>query len=85
VSHPKLDTLSREQQYKEIADSKQMLENFLGHEVRHFSFPHGAHNEESLDICRKLDFQTVVMAWGGPLRQGADCWLLPRKNIEESE
>ena len=83
VSHPKLDTLSREQQYKEITDSKQMLEVLLGHEVQHFSFPHGAHNEDTLAICRKLDFQTVVMAWGGPLRYGANAWLLPRINITQ--
>ena len=81
VSHPKLDTLSREQQYKEIADSKQFLENLLGHEVQHFSFPHGAYNEDSLAICRELGFQTVVQSWGNPLRYGENPYPLPRINI----
>lgn len=81
VSHPKLDTLTREQQNKEIADSKQVLENLLGHEVQHFSFPHGAHNEDSLTICRELGFQTVVQSWGNPLRYGENPYPLPRINI----
>ncbi len=85
VSHPKLDTLSREQQYQEIAESKQTLETLLGHEVRHFSFPHGAHNNDTLDICHELDFQTVVQSWGGPLRRGENPEVLPRINIKQSE
>ena len=84
VSHPKLDTLTREQQYQEIAESKQALEDILGHEVRHFSFPHGAYNEETLDICHELGFQTVVKAWGEALRHGEDRWLLPRVNMKEN-
>ena len=80
VSHPKLDTLTREQQYQEIAESKQTLENILGHEVCHFSFPHGAHNNDTLDICHELDFQTVVQSWGSPLRRGEHPWPLPRIN-----
>ena len=85
VSHPKLDTLTREQQYQEIAESKQALEDILGHEVRHFSFPHGAYNEETLDICHELGFQTVVKAWGEALRHGENRWLLPRVNLKEND
>ena len=78
VSHPRLDTLTREEQYKEIADSKQTLEKILGHPIHHFSFPHGAHNDDTQAICRQLDFHTVAMAWGGPARQGCILTLLPR-------
>ena len=83
VSHPKLDTLSYEEQYKEIADSKLELERLLGHPVQHFSFPHGAHNEDTLSICRELGFQTVVQSWGGPVRRGKLYDVLPRINITE--
>lgn len=81
VSHPKLDTLTRGQQYQEISTSKQTLEALLGHEVCHFSFPHGAHNDDTLAICHELGFQTVVQSWGGPLRRGEHPWPLPRKNV----
>ena len=81
VSHPKLDILTREQQYREIAESKQTLEALLGHEIKHFSFPHGAHNDDTLAICRELGFRTVVQSWGGPLRRGENPYPLPRINM----
>ncbi len=80
VSHPKLDTLSREQQYQEIAESKLTLEALLGHEVCHLSFPHGAHNNDTLAICHELGFQTAVKSWAGPLRRREHPWPLPRIN-----
>lgn len=83
VSHPKLDSLTREEQYKEIADSKQLLETILDHEVKHFSFPHGTHNDDTLAICRELGFQTVVQSWGGPVRRWTHYDVLPRINITE--
>ena len=83
VSHPKLDTLSYEEQYKEIADSKLELERLLGHPIQHFSFPHGAHNEDTLAICQELGFQTVVQSWGGPIRKGAHYDSLPRIGIKQ--
>lgn len=81
VSHPKLDILTREQQYREIAESKQTLEALLGHEIKHFSFPHGAHNDDTLAICRELGFRTVVQSWGGPLRRGENPYPMPRINM----
>lgn len=83
VSHPKLDTLTQEEQYKEIAESKQNLETLLGHEICHFSFPHGAHNDDTLAICHELGFETVVQSWGGPLRRGENPYPLPRINIKQ--
>lgn len=85
MSHSKLDTLTRKQQYQEIAESKQTLEALLGHEINHFSFPHGAHNEDTLAICRELGFQTIVQSWGGPLRRCEHPEVLPRINIKQSE
>ena len=85
VSHPKLNTLTRGQQYQEISTSKQTLESILGHEVCHFSFPHGAHNDDTLAICRELGIQTAVQSWGGPLRRGEHLEILPRINIKQSE
>ena len=83
VSHLKLDTLTREEQYREIADSKQTLEALLGHNIKHFSFPHGAHNADTLDLCHQLGFLTVVQSWGGPVRKGVHYDVLPRINITE--
>ena len=85
VSHPKLDTLSYEEQYKEIADSKLELERLLGHPIQHFSFPHGAHNEDTLAICQELGFSTIAAAWGGPIRKGTHYDVLPRINMTQND
>ena len=85
VNHLKLDTLTREQQYKEISESKQTLETLFGHEVKHFSFPHGAHNTDTLAICRELGFKTVVQSWGGPIRKGAHYDVLPRISMTQND
>ena len=84
VSHPKLDSLSYEEQSKEIADSKLELERLLGHSVNHFSFPHGAHNADTLKISHELGFSTTAAAWGGPIRKGAHYDSLPRIGIKQS-
>ena len=83
VSHAKLDALSYEQQYEEIAKSKKDLESFLGHEVCHFSFPHGAHNDDTFRICEQLGFVTTVQSWGGPLRKGEEPQPLLRINMTQ--
>lgn len=80
-SHPKLDTLNYEQQYKEITGSKQALEHLLGHPVDHFSFPHGVHDANSLEICRRIGFKTVAQSWGRPVRRGTRPWPLPRIDV----
>ena len=85
VSHPKLDTLSYEEQYKEIVDSKLELEQLLGHPIQHLSFPHGSHNADSLAICRELGFKTVVQSWGDPVRKGAHYDVLPRINMTQND
>ena len=84
VSHPKLNELTYKEQYKEIAQSKQDLESLLGKEIKHFSFPHGAHNDDTLRICNQLGFVTTVQSWGGPVRKGEKPNPLPRINITQS-
>ena len=85
VSHPKLDELTYEEQYREIAQSKQELESLLGKEIKHFSFPHGAHNDDTLRICSQLGFVTTVQSWGGPVRKGEKPNPLPRINMIQND
>lgn len=84
VSHSKLDTLSPEKQREEIMRSKQELETLLGHPVRHFSYPHGAHNADTLDIVKSAGFHSALCAWGGNIRKG-DATLLELPRIELKE
>jgi len=83
VSHPRLDTLSLDDQQKEIAQSRQELEALLGHSVHHFSYPHGAYNADTLTIVKQRSFRTALCAWGGTVRRGANPLTLPRIELRQ--
>ena len=83
VSHPRLDTLSLDDQQKEIAQSHQELEALLGHPVHHFSYPHGAYNTDTLTIVKQQSFRTALCAWGGTVRRGANPLTLPRIELKQ--
>ena len=86
ISHPKLDTLTADEQYKEIVESKAILEHWLGHPIRHFSYPHGAYNETTLQIVSECKFTSCLKAWGGTIRRGDVSVLeLPRIVLKEDE
>ena len=84
VSHPKLNALSPLEQQKEIEQSLQELESFLGHPIRHFSYPHGAYNADTLKIVNDCHFISTLRAWGGSIRKG-DATLLEQPRIELKE
>ncbi|MBP3739964.1 MAG: polysaccharide deacetylase family protein [Prevotella sp.] len=84
VSHPKLDTLSLGEQKKEIEQSVQELEFLLGHPIRHFSYPHGAYNADTLKIVNECHFISTLRAWGGSIRKD-DATLLELPRIELKE
>ncbi len=84
VSHPRLDTLTAEEQEKEILQSRQELENLLGHPIRHFSYPHGAYNTDTLKIVSDSRFLSSLCAWGGSIRKGnVNLLELPRIEMKE--
>ncbi len=83
VSHPRLDTLSPEEQQREISKSCQSLESLLGHAVLHFSYPHGAYNADTLSIVEHQPFLTALCAWGGTVRQGVNPFLMPRIELRQ--
>ena len=83
VSHPRLDTLSLDDQQKEIAQSRQELEALLDHPIHHFSYPHGAYNADTLTIVKQQSFRTALCAWGGTVRRGATPLTLPRIELRQ--
>ena len=83
VSHPRLDTLSLNDQQKEIEHSRQELETLLDHPIHHFSYPHGAYNADTLTIVKHQSFHTALCAWGGTVRRGATPLTLPRIELKQ--
>ncbi len=83
VSHPRLDNLTANEQRKEIAKSKETLEQWLGHSVDHFSYPHGTYNSDTLNIVNKLQFRSSLCAWGDSVRRAANPISLPRIELKQ--
>ncbi len=83
VSHPRLVTLTADEQRKEIIESKETLEQWLGHPIDHFSYPHGAYNDDTISIVRDCGFHTALLAWGGTVRLGDNPFLLHRIELKQ--
>ena len=85
VSHPHLHELSIADQRLEIKESKQQLATLLEHPIVHFSYPHGAYNKQTVEICRELGFHTAVTTNGRTVRNNYDPLQLDRINIVQPD
>jgi peptidoglycan/xylan/chitin deacetylase (PgdA/CDA1 family) len=65
VNHRNLATLSAADQQFEIAQGKTMLEQELGHGVRHFAYPYGTYNATSIAIAQAAGYATAVTTQPG--------------------
>lgn len=83
LSHPRLDTLTVIEQQKEIVESKVILEQWFGHPIQHFSYPHGAYNDDTLSIVKSAGFRSALCAWGGTVRRGYNPHLLNRIELRQ--
>ena len=59
VTHPHLNELSYNEQYKELEESKKTLEDIVGYPITHFSYPHGCYNNDTIDIIEKLGYNII--------------------------
>ncbi len=59
VSHPHLDTLSCDEQFNELNDSKNILEDIVGYKIIEMSYPHGSYNNDTIKIIDKLGYNLI--------------------------
>ena len=75
--HPILPRCSDEEAWEEIAGSKRELEERLGRECRHFSYPNGDFCDRDAELARRAGFasaRTTALGWA---RTDADRFRLP--------
>lgn len=78
ISHPRLNTLSYDEQKKEITESIKQLEQITGKRIEHFAYPHGDFNGDTLAILKELGIKTAVKVNGGFVRRGQSNLEIPR-------
>ncbi|MGF1716451.1 polysaccharide deacetylase family protein [Photobacterium chitinilyticum] len=81
ITHPKLDTLSHNEQYQEIIGNKQQLEELLGKPLTSFAYPFGLHNDDSKHIAKDVGYQFAVATNSGPLQFHQDPYQIRRIGI----
>ncbi|MCT2536008.1 polysaccharide deacetylase family protein [Aquibacillus koreensis] len=60
ISHPNLQKLSLEQQYRQLARSVAKIETITGQKVTFFRPPFGQYNQDTIRAAEKLNLQTVM-------------------------
>lgn len=83
ITHQRLDEMSFEEQKRAIVQSKKELEEIIGRPVNHFSYPHGAYNDMTVNIVKENGFRSALMAWGGAIHRGDDAFRLHRTILKE--
>lgn len=59
INHPVLTKIPKPEQYAEIIDSKSMLEDLLGVEVKSFCYPKGRYNDKIVNILRNAGYTSA--------------------------
>src|SRR5262249_34062288 len=80
-THRPLPQLSDAELRDEIEGSKAILENRLGFEVAHFSYPHGLFDERCLEHLRRAGYASACADIRGGNRKGIDPYQLRRSLI----
>ena len=85
ISHPNLPNTSLDEAEREILGSKEMIEEHLGEQVDHFSYPNGrgsSHLTEQIKgLVRRIGFRSAVTSNSGCIQQGDDLFELKRVGI----
>jgi len=78
LSHGRLAELSPAQARAEIFDSKKILEDLCGREVRHFCYPYGNWNRAVRDLVAEAGYETATIADPGINDETTDPFALLR-------
>ena len=57
-THNHLGLMNREESFNEICDSKKWLEDIIGKEIIHFSYPFGSYNDETISLLKENNYKT---------------------------
>lgn len=82
VNHPWLGKSDAVVVKREVHDSKAVLEDILGREVRHFAYPFGSWSKVARDAVVEAGYTGACSTMPGSNKQGADSFLLRRTEIK---
>ncbi len=85
VSHPRLGRLSSVEKWREILDSKGMLEDLSGGPVDFFCYPYGDYDAEAVDLVKKAGYLGACSNHPGANAKKTSAYLLKRTEISPAD
>jgi peptidoglycan/xylan/chitin deacetylase (PgdA/CDA1 family) len=81
LTHPHLRTLAPEEAFKEIAESKRILEKRLGKPVVAFNYPFGEYDNAVIDLVKRAGFESAVSLAAGYKQRQNELFVLHRIRV----
>ena len=82
MEHPNIGQIPESAVRREMQDSKTTLEDILGHEVKHFSYPSPIlqphYTDETTAICKECGYATAVTCKHGACSSADNPFIIPR-------
>jgi peptidoglycan/xylan/chitin deacetylase (PgdA/CDA1 family) len=78
VDHSNLASMSPEEQRFEIVVGKQIIEQNIGHPIRHFAYPYGSFNGITASIARQAGYVDAVSTLPGTIQSVGNLYSLHR-------
>lgn len=83
-SHPQLDQISEPKLRVELASSRQLLEDRLGHPVRSLAYPFGYSNKRVRSVAREVGYLQAAVVANAVAAPECDPFAVPRLTIRQS-
>lgn len=84
MTHPQLDLLPPDRARREIADSKDVLEQLLGRPVTTFAYPHGHHTHQTKQLVAAAGYTSAAAVRNMFSHDGDDVYALARLTITDT-
>ncbi len=85
VNHPRLPSLDENEQLREMASSKRVLEEIAGAEVDSFAYPYGDWSESTAGLVRRAGFRRACTIEAGTICTRTDPMKLPRLLVPDCD
>jgi peptidoglycan/xylan/chitin deacetylase (PgdA/CDA1 family) len=81
MNHVALARVPRSQARAEMSQSKQALEQMLGHPVVEFAYPYGSFNGYLAGQARAMGFESAASTMPGAVHEPGELWWLHRQRV----
>lgn len=81
LDHLKLTQINKADAFKQVKESKEILEQLISKRVTSFAYPHGDYNYETIEIVKELGFSNALTCIANCAEKAQSPFEIPRKYI----